>query len=270
MLPLVLVVSVLLQLSLQQEVPGVLQKRNKQAAQRTAFPSDNETCDGTRYFSTCAGCDAVNVCLGEGMDWRYCRQMNPDKPYCNNGECSATPGNYEYCPPSLYCSGSGYYPDPNNCDIYHFCEGKYSMSSVYKCPSNYVFNPATNFCKRKVQESDCMKVKCSPEVIFSAYGTSKRFFGYCRYGSGLYPYETEVHRCPEGTEFNGKTCAFQCPAEGRFPDSSNQRGFYECYYLDNEALTAVYQTCPVDKVYDSKLSTCVQLVTTTRATTTSL
>lgn len=270
MLSFVLVVSVLLQLSSQQEVPGVLQKRNQLAGKRTAFPS-NEECDGSRYFSTCGSCDSVNVCLGDNTDWRFCKQMTPDKPYCNNGECSATPTYQEYCPPSLYCTGSGYYPDPNNCDIYHYCEGKYSMSSVYKCPSNYVFNPETNFCKRKQQESDCVKVKCSPEVIFSAYGTNKRFFGYCRYGSGLYPYDVEIHRCPEGTEFNGKTCSFQCPAEGRFPDSSNERGYYECYYSDNEQLAAVHQVCSSDKVFDAKLATCIQQqMTTTRATTTGL
>ncbi|KXJ80517.1 hypothetical protein RP20_CCG023926 [Aedes albopictus] len=267
MIPFVLVVFALLQLSSQQEVPGVLQKRNQPGAKRTALSSNEETCDGTRYFSTCGNCDAVNVCLGENVDWRFCRQLSADKPYCNNGECSATPSYNGQCPPSLYCTGSGYYPDPNSCDIYHFCEEKYTTSSVYKCPNNYVFNPETNFCKREQQESDCMKVNCSPEVIFSAYGTSKRFFGYCRYSSGPYPYDKEVHKCPEGTEFNGKSCAFQCPAEGRFADTSNERGYYECYYSDNEELVAVFRMCPADKVYSTKVSTCIQQVTTTPVTT---
>lgn len=269
MLPLVLVISVLLQLSSQQEVPGVLQKRSQQGGKRTVFSANNETCDGTRMFSTCGSCDAVNVCLGSSMDWRYCRSLTPDKPYCNNGECSATPSYNEYCPPSLYCTGTGYYPDPTTCNIYHYCEGKYFTSSVYMCPKNYVFNPETNLCKRKQQEGDCMKVTCRPEEIFSAYGTSKRFFGYCRYGGqGPYPYETEIYRCPEGTEFNGKTCSFQCPDEGRFPDNANPRGYYECYYSDSDELIANSQICPSDRVYDAKLFTCVLEVLTTYPTTT--
>ncbi|KXJ83659.1 hypothetical protein RP20_CCG003601 [Aedes albopictus] len=205
------------------------------------------------------------------MDWHYCQDMSLDKPYCNNGECSTTPEFIENCPYIFkYCIGSGYYPDPYSCDIYHFCEEKDTASSVYKCPKNYVFNPETNLCKRQLQESDCMKVECSPGVTFSAYGTSKRFFGYCRYSSGPYPYEKEIHRCPEGTEFTGKKCAFQCPAEGRFANTSNERGYYECYYSDDEELVAVSQMCPADKVYSAELSTCIQQVTTTPATTTGL
>lgn len=130
------------------------------------------------------------------------------------------------------------------------------MSLVYKCPQNYVFNPETSFCKRKQQEGDCMKIQCNPDEIFSSYGTSKRYFGYCRFGSGPYSYGVEVHRCPDGTQFDGKTCSFQCPGEGRFPDTTDNRTYYECYYV-GEQLTAATQVCPYGRVFNPKLFVCV-------------
>ncbi|XP_062555445.1 uncharacterized protein LOC134220403 [Armigeres subalbatus] len=267
MLAIVLGVFALLQLSTQQEVPGVLLKGNQTAGKRASVSENPETCDGSRMFSTCSGCESVSVCLGDTMDWRYCPYINSEKPFCNNGECSATPG-YDDCPYSLSCNGEGYYPDPRTCDTYHYCEGKYQASSVYKCPTNYVFNPETNFCKRKQKEADCMKVTCNPDEIFSRYGTSNRFFGYCRYpGMGPFSYDVSIYKCPDGTIFDGKTCSFECPAEGRFPDASDNRGYYECYFLEDEKLTAVYQQCPSGRVFDAKLGSCIQNVQTTTGST---
>ncbi|XP_062541815.1 uncharacterized protein LOC134209801 [Armigeres subalbatus] len=263
MLAIVLGVFALLQLSTQQELPGLLLKGNQSAGKRIAVSDSPQSCDGSQIFSNCGSCDAVNVCLGDTMDWRYCPYINSEKPFCNNGECSATPSYGEDCPRSLYCNGE----DARACDIYHFCEGKYQMSLVYKCPNNYVFNPETNFCKRKQKEEDCMKVTCNVDEIFSRYGTSKRFFGYCRfYNMGPYSYEVEIHKCPEGTLFNGKTCSFECPAEGRFPNVADTRGYYECYFSANDTLSAVYQQCPSGKVYEEKRGSCVQDVQTTVTT----
>ncbi|XP_065090572.1 uncharacterized protein LOC135711631 [Ochlerotatus camptorhynchus] len=263
------IVLTLLQLSLQQgiEVPGILQTQTKQTAERTLLDSDQQSCDGTRMFSTCNSCNVVSICLGNTMDSRYCSYVTPNKPFCNNGECSATPGSDSGCSWNMYCTGVGFYPDPQSCESYHYCERKDSMSLVYKCPEGYVLNPDTFFCKQQQKKEDCMKVVCNPNEIFSSYGSSKRFFGYCTFYSSPVASSVKVYKCAEGTEFDGKSCVYKCSAEGRFPDSANERTYYECYY-SGDALKATAQVCPYGTSFNQTLSTCISIPTTTIVPTT--
>lgn len=96
----------------QADVPGTLVSSAKAGARRSLARSTQQ-CDGVNFLPpSCDSCTSIQACMGPvGTVYRDCELLNPDKPFCNNGECSATPSLGDHCIPNqINCLGSGYYP----------------------------------------------------------------------------------------------------------------------------------------------------------------
>ncbi|EDS39885.1 conserved hypothetical protein [Culex quinquefasciatus] len=250
-----LVLAVLVQLSLvRADVPGSFVNRTLLGMQPASLSTG--MCDGHRYYTNCGmgSCYDVQVCLGPSTEYRSCSMSNPDKPFCNNGECSAEPVFSQMCwPTQIYCTSEGWFPDPKTCSIYHSCEGPYMMSDVYQCPSGYVFNPETTFCKKKQTDEDCIKLDCRQKTALTPFGNSKKYFAFCN-PMGISTYDIRVYQCPAEMEFNGKTCVFKCPDEGLFAMVSNSKVYYDCAAAGEDGVAEV---CEEELVYDSVTKFCV-------------
>ncbi|XP_039435120.1 uncharacterized protein LOC120417226 [Culex pipiens pallens] len=230
---------------------------------RPVVASSFKECDGQRYYTTCgagAMCQFVQICLGNMQEYKFCPMVDFTKPYCNRGECSETPETFdEECNlPVLMCTGEGIFPDPSICSMYHNCTAVGTMSSVVQCPMGEVFDPDASACKLPAVPEDCMKIKCDVNELFSRYGTSKSFYGYCEMNAGLLSTTyIRIFKCPDGTTFNGKGCSYGCPEVGRFGDSSDPSVYYECY---EQGVDAIRNTCPVGKVFDTARKACRTLI----------
>ncbi|XP_021712550.1 uncharacterized protein LOC110681083 [Aedes aegypti] len=137
LLPFVLASVLVLQVrSAKQELPGTLisalDTGISTAASRT-------TCDGENFYSTCSDCNTILGCIGPISDARDCTTIAPGKPYCVNGACSAVRSSNGDCSTSSFtCTNAGYFPDPFNCVIYHYCDKALEPSTIYQCPPRYV------------------------------------------------------------------------------------------------------------------------------------
>ncbi|XP_055629328.1 uncharacterized protein LOC129770486 [Toxorhynchites rutilus septentrionalis] len=233
-----------------QSVPGKLLRASSAAGPTTL----TTTCDGTGYYTQCSGCNSILVCLGSFSDTRKCDVLVPDTPYCVNGTCSAQPS-YDTCPPpALKCTGEGYYPDPNNCKLYHYCEVTGEPSDVYECSPNYVFN-GVDGCKQQIFPSDCVTCKCDPSKIFVGYGNSKIFYAYCVYQNAKVT-DIIMSKCSGASTFNGVKCDFKCPSEGNFAYEGDKKRYYQCYTSGGK-LTFTVQSCSNSDVFNPEYGVCV-------------
>ncbi|XP_065090574.1 uncharacterized protein LOC135711633 [Ochlerotatus camptorhynchus] len=256
----VLLFAALLSLSVAQlEVPGRLVSR---ASSRSISPfAFTTTCDGVNVYSSCSDCNNVLVCLGSASDEKNCMVTSPSTPFCVNGACSAKPDISEKCSlPSLTCTGVGFYPDPNNCQIYHYCEGIDQDSSVHECPPNFVYNAATHMCKQKINAADCATVQCDQNKIFSSYGTSKQYFAYCQYTADVVT-SISMLQCAPYSNFDGTSCVFTCPKAGNFQHSDASK-YYQCY-LSGAKFVYLVQTCTAGTNFDQEQQVCLMVPTTT-------
>ncbi|XP_052563474.1 uncharacterized protein LOC128092802 [Culex pipiens pallens] len=241
----------------QADVPGTLVSSAKAGARRSLARSTQQ-CDGVNFLPpSCDSCTSIQACMGPvGTVYRDCELLNPEKPFCNNGECSATPSLGDHCIPNqIHCLGSGYYPDALACNLYHYCDAANLPSDVYRCPDGFVFNPETTLCKLKKSDADCMKISCNKNEILSPYGTSKQFFGFCMIFDYIVPSMIRVGKCSPGTEFDGHKCVYKCTAAGRFPDSEDPTVFYECWE-NGSGFESGSSICNSGKTFDAETGVC--------------
>ncbi|XP_065090527.1 uncharacterized protein LOC135711580 [Ochlerotatus camptorhynchus] len=259
----VLLFAALLSLSVAQlEVPGkLIRSSSYQSISPLAFTL---MCDGVSVYSSCSDCNNVLVCLGSASAEKNCKVASPSTPFCVDGACSATPNTADGCfPPSLTCTGVGFYPDPSNCQIYHYCEGIDQDSSVYECAPNYVYNAATNLCKQKVYAADCVTVQCDQRKVFSNYGTSKQYFAYCEFTADVVT-SISMLQCAPYSNFDGTSCVFTCPKAGNFQHSDATK-YYQCY-LSGGKFVYLVQSCTTGKNFDQERQVCITAPATTTTT----
>ncbi|EDS39880.1 conserved hypothetical protein [Culex quinquefasciatus] len=254
---LILVVSVQLVALIRADIPGTFLNHttHRAADPSAAAASSDQQCDGLSFYTTCTPgmCEMVQVCLGASTEYRYCSMVNPDKPFCNKGECSDVPDFSGGCEPNhLWCTGEGWFPDPNVCWLYHYCEELNVMSDVAMCPAGYVYNPETSMCKKKLSDEDCIRIECDADEVLSPYGESKRYFGFCQL-EGAMSINIRMYQCPDDTKFNGKGCVYECTAVGRFGVDSDPSVFYTCFEVGGEAML---EKCPVGKTFDKSKGVC--------------
>ncbi|XP_039435160.1 uncharacterized protein LOC120417272 [Culex pipiens pallens] len=231
---------------------------------------ERETCDGTNKLTVCNNCTHITVCVGS----RTPRQCPGTHPYCNSLEggdgCLAVPDtNFNDCALSqvgLRCTSVGVFPDPWRCDRYHHCMTDSGTSDVYTCPQGYVFNLDTAHCVQRVNGS-CSTVVCSRKSVLIPYGDSKQFYAYCDYTADRNNPTILMFKCPIGALFNGVNCEFQCPSEGKFPNSSNPTLYYECYRVGkNRRLASRLIKCSNGSWFNGKTLRCESGVTEANTT----
>nr|XP_019535192.2 uncharacterized protein LOC109406552 [Aedes albopictus] len=243
---------------------------------------DKETCsalEGTKMTRTCStttGCKTMNICDETGDVFftvtcagdTYCTEdvagaatCELDQPADCDDEVPSPPETTPIEP--LVCTAEGFFPDPYECNVFHYCSGYGLQSDFQTCPENTVFNPEFNSsspCKAKEDdESDCSQVDCTENSVFKHFGTSEKYFAYCWEDpdSTADPKEIKVSMfmCIEGTSFDGVQCAFQCKEEGNFANPRSSTTYYQCYYA-NEVLVGRMLTCPGSRQFDENLKIC--------------
>ncbi|XP_058833008.1 uncharacterized protein LOC131690940 [Topomyia yanbarensis] len=156
---------------------------------------------------------------------------------------------------AIQCTGSGIYPDPTNCFIYHYCSASNEDSTVQVCPPGYSFyHGAASIgvfpCKL---DTVCDVVDCSGTATVVPYGTSETFFAICHGSDGG---SAAMMKCSDGAAFDGVECVFSCTGEGMFANTVDSSVYYKCYFSGTE-LVSTLEYCPANKVFNDVIKVCV-------------
>lgn len=91
------------------------------------------------------------------------------------------------------------------------------------------------------------------------YYGDKSLYAYCMVANGVS--SPVMLHCVDrvNMEFNRLTqrCELKCRAEGRLPDVSDCRSYYECYRVLLIGFRSVRQTCVDGFIYDDAVKKCV-------------
>ncbi|XP_052872604.1 uncharacterized protein LOC128278014 [Anopheles cruzii] len=250
---------------LESEVPGVPGTLANASVPQLRAATITGVCDGTKQI-VCASCSSIRVCLGTTPGQDVTVVCPTDQPYCNYGttsdRCSTEPIPTVCSDPAanapVTCSAVGKFPDASNCRIYHGCLSTGASSSIYTCPSGYVFNPAVELCAFENVFSRCVTLRCAANFVGHVrYGNSLRFYGFCD-GTGLAPI---MFKCPDRARFTFATgssfgeCVYVCPAQGNFPNSNDPATYFQCFWA-NRRLRYNLVHCPTGLTYNATLRFC--------------
>lgn len=235
-----------------------------------------EQCDG-RKLTVCESCDTIKVCLSNSDNALNPTQRCPDAtPYCSSegsaigADCRAQPDagcSVTDAQNSFRCTGSGFYPDANSCQVYHYCEKEGAESDSYDCPEGYKYNTRTNHCQWSL--FPCNSVVCNPnnKKVFSSFPGDNSYYVFCQYDYADKPAAflgAHVFACGKGSTFNenSASCEFRCPRIGLFVNTANPRQYYQCYRVGGR-LQYKTNVCRADQIFDEDERRCVAVSGTT-------
>ncbi|KXJ82874.1 hypothetical protein RP20_CCG010728 [Aedes albopictus] len=161
---------------------------------------------------------------------------------------------------AILCTGIGIYPDPYNCNRYHYCPAAGQQSWDQLCPPNYSFAYKSELlsgtfpCKLITLASDCTRIDCASTSIFKPFASSKLHYAYCYTTSPKS--EVSVFKCSEGATFDGSTCVYNCLCEGLFTNTVAPTTYYQCYYSGSRLVSKLVN-CPTGKNFVESLKTCI-------------
>ncbi|XP_035785955.1 uncharacterized protein LOC118463473 [Anopheles albimanus] len=212
---------------------------------------------------TCKDCSTVNIC---GYDKTVlaeyrCADQDPEKKYCRGaGECSEEPDVDNQCfsaDDRCPLLSSGYYPDPQNCTRYLYCDSSAIGYEEYCLAANNVYNQTSASCFLKKKSSDCFQVDCSSSK------NKDKWFIYTPFPQIYFLCSADgravTFKCPKENEVfdvNLKKCRFQCTSDGRFADPNNDSLYYECLYTSSTKLELFEKECPPFTKFDEQNKRC--------------
>uniref|UniRef100_A0A6M2DZP7 Putative peritrophin-like protein 1 ctenocephalides felis n=1 Tax=Xenopsylla cheopis TaxID=163159 RepID=A0A6M2DZP7_XENCH len=219
--------------------------------QARAAATDNEfTCPSGKFGAMCADCSTMLFCTGSTtpVTTITCKD-NPSVPYCVNNQCSAQKNESDpTCDKGGNCAVNGYQPDPKDCTRYIYCHK--GVSTVFECPSGYVYDHATNLCKKKTSEADCATLTCTKANTFITYTPDRSIYAYC--DDKLEPI---VLQCEDDQnqwfDVSSKSCRIVCKKEGAFADRKDCTKYYQCFIVNNQWQLKSYQ-CPSGLYFDAE------------------
>ncbi|XP_046406976.1 uncharacterized protein LOC124171742 [Ischnura elegans] len=100
------------------------------------------------------------------------------------------------------CTRNGFFPDPDDCDVFYEC--KNGISAVGKCPWDQVYSPCDMTCTPRTSPGDCKTLRCEDSTSFPAFLTYPDCFEY--YIVCLNAETYFVFKCDDGFVFDGKKC----------------------------------------------------------------
>ena len=223
-------------------------------------PGCSETPQGDH---TCYDCTTAPICikLQSGLYYNAgpinCDEMNPNTPYCTNGECSNKASDKCKTGPPIskfVCTSSGYFPDPDDCRKFYFCVK--DTATEYSCPTDYVYSHQKNSCVRQTVSSDCAVINCKYESVmeYVVYPKDPKVYGLC-----IRDQPTVMFKCDEEEEFDTKTskCIYVCTKAGLFPVPKCQRKYRECVSVGAGNIELYERECPDGSIFDPVKEKCV-------------
>ncbi|XP_058466427.1 cell death abnormality protein 1-like [Malaya genurostris] len=225
-----------------------------------AAPFLTHKCENNNFGAGCTECQKGSLCLGSEQPVEVDCTLTSGTPYCNKDQCSAVP--LEVCEANarvekFICTAEGFFPDPKQCENYHYCEDANAASDIYNCPSGYVYNPVTGACKLKSSASDCVVIKCPSASGYGTYGTNRTLYAYCVYTrTPVVLSQTILFKCAPNTAFDGSACVYQCTKEGNFENSADMSTYYQCS-ISGEGWLSQLLNCPSGKKFDATKQICL-------------
>jgi len=152
--------------------------------------------------------------------------------------------------PCTGCEGDDC-PDPNDCTLYHSCQGGVSTSS-YQCAEGEYFDSINNEC---ADTSD----NCDPRIA-CAYGsdaTTPIGGGTTSSSDGVTTSSSDGVTTPSGdsTTLPSEECS-ENNAYQMYPDPDNCKMYYQCALMPSGDYTLVHGTCPGKLVYNPDTDLC--------------
>lgn len=167
------------------------------------------------------------------------------------------------------CTSPGFFPDPNNCMQYFYCELNLETEDlaaplIFACPVGYVYYQPANNCKRQFLTSECTLVQCKESDLgkFLLYGTSNNTYAYCqKEKEDDVAFNPWMFHCDDREIVNmaafPPACVFPCPKEGSYKKSDTS--YYSCIIVGG-VLKSTVKTCPGPTKFienaNAALSTC--------------
>jgi len=208
-------------------------------------PGPCEDSEPNTFTPTNADCSSYAFCLADST-----AAMTYDCPaneYFDEvvNHCLAAPPT-----PCTGCEGDDC-PDPNDCTLYHSCQGGVSTSS-YQCAEGEYFDSINNEC---ADTSD----NCDPRIA-CAYGsdaTTPIGGGTTSSSDGVTTSSSDGVTTPSGdsTTLPSEECS-ENNAYQMYPDPDNCKMYYQCALMPSGDYTLVHGTCPGKLVYNPDTDLC--------------
>ncbi|KAK5641476.1 hypothetical protein RI129_010023 [Pyrocoelia pectoralis] len=171
-------------------------------------------CKSCSEVVQCA-CDATNKCTTS-----YVATCASGK-VCKNGNCVSGNTCIPSVQPKFICSSTGVFPDPYDCQAYHFCVRPTPSTDIADTPATcpdddngqkYGYNPITTFCSTKLVNNKCSGMPippCKRRLDTGMVGNNPYLYYLClnvteggKQTDALYNYQ---FACQYGTKFNPAT-----------------------------------------------------------------
>ncbi|XP_065081934.1 uncharacterized protein LOC135704412 [Ochlerotatus camptorhynchus] len=227
----------------------------------------------------CINCKTAAQCIFVNNAWQPVPFEDCDADagfFCNvnEGGCSQRVG---ACNPAgqegnFVCNTMGVFPDPFDCEKYHFCyQNGQNLVSINMVCENTAFSPASGDCSLPLNDMVCTTPQwnCTQAGEMNAWPGNSNIYYLCiadtRNGIRvLYP---ELFRCSANQVFSEGRCvdrqtvpslpgednSYRCDSPGLFPDVTNCRHYYFC----DGNLSSQHLQCPVGSYFQPQTSSCV-------------
>lgn len=210
-------------------------------------------CTAANVGLTCNTCNSYLVCsgateLGNGT----CESPNP---YCDTVTNACTAERPTSCaadPTNFKCPAEGFFPDPDNCQTYYFCDSA-KVAQLWECPINYVYNAVNKACMRKFWPWDCVVMKCLTGNSFIVNRANANLYAFC--DDKLV---ATLFQCPLNQEF-ASGCKYVCKREGYSAGKAANEAFV-CTRSGFDWVQTIY-FCPTGYEYNEKF-VCVKVAST--------
>jgi len=182
-------------------------------------------------------CTAYGFCLNE--------TATAMRLECEAGQYYDEVVNQCLAAPPTPCTGceDGDCPDPNDCTLYHSCEGG-AITSSYQCAEGKYFDSIGNECGDSFDN-------CDPRIA-CGYGSDDT----TPIGGGTTP-SNDDGTTPSGdsTTLPSEECS-ENNAYQMYPDPDNCKMYYQCALMPSGDYTLVHGTCPGKLVYNPDTDLC--------------
>ncbi|XP_047120319.1 uncharacterized protein LOC124803179 [Schistocerca piceifrons] len=238
-----------------------------------ALPLADSPCSQAGEIVCATGCYGVILCVSNGQGGFQEVVLETCTPATTR--CSAEQGTCVTGPTacgadttgSIPCHSLGYFPDPYNCSVFHFCSELYINSQRMVCAAGHAYNPLTSDCSFLTSDPVCTSgppvPACASVGQSGALATNPSIYYVCTVDANnvLIP---SLYKCDNGEIYDAPTytttTSSSAPIPGtpcsppliRVADPDDCTRYYEC----SENWTWVHAACTYGTYYNPVHNRC--------------